>query len=450
MSTEPPGAPEDSQSRHDWLTSLDRAHVWHPFTQMQTWLEPLPGDEPVIIDQARGCWLFDTKGRKYLDAISSLWVNVHGHRKPEIDRAIKLQLEYVGHTTLLGLASPPSIELAAQLVQRAPRFEGQPVLNKVFYSDSGSTAVEVALKIAFQHWRLRGKPKKAKFVALGEAYHGDTIGAVSVGGMDIFHQIFHPLLFDVLRVPTPYVYRWPTGARHCLEASALAAEAIIAGRHEEIAAFILEPLVQGAAGIITHPPGYLRRIAKACRDYGVLLVCDEVATILCLAKGLSGGYLPLAATLVTDEIYESFLGPFESKRTFFHGHSYTGNPLGCAAALASLRIFDEENALEHGWQMAQRLEKGLKEIAKLEHVGDVRQRGLMIGIELVKDRRSKEEYPYEDRIGHRVCLAGRKREIMLRPLGSVIVILPPLSINAAEVDLLTEAVRDSIREVTEG
>jgi len=232
---------------------------------------------------------------------------------------------------------------------------------------------------------------------------------------------------------------------------------------------IVEPLVQGAAGIITHPPGYLRRIAKACRDYGVLLVCDEVATgfgrtgslfaceqervvpdILCLAKGLSGGYLPLAATLVTDEIYESFLGPFESKRTFFHGHSYTGNPLGCAAALASLRIFDEENALEHGWQMAQRLEKGLKEIAKLEHVGDVRQRGLMIGIELVKDRRSKEEYPYEDRIGHRVCLAGRKREIMLRPLGSVIVILPPLSINAAEVDLLTEAVRDSIREVTEG
>jgi adenosylmethionine-8-amino-7-oxononanoate aminotransferase len=175
-----------------------------------------------------------------------------------------------------------------------------------------------------------------------------------------------------------------------------------------------------------------------------------VPDILCLAKGLSGGYLPLAATLVTDEIYESFLGPFESKRTFFHGHSYTGNPLGCAAALASLRIFDEENALEHGWQMAQRLEKGLKEIAKLEHVGDVRQRGLMIGIELVKDKRSKEEYPYTDRTGHRVCLAGRKREIMLRPLGNVVVILPPLSINAAEVDLLTEAVRDSIREVTEG
>ena len=286
--------------------------------------------------------------------------------------------------------------------------------------------------------------------------------------MDLFHQIFQPLLFDVLRVPTPYVYRWPTGARHCLEAAALAAEAIIAGRHEEIAAFVIEPLVQGAAGIITHPPGYLRRIAKACREYGVLLICDEVATgfgrtgslfaseqervvpdILCLAKGLSGGYLPLAATLVSNEIYESFLGPFEAKRTFFHGHSYTGNPLACAAALASLRIFDEENALEHGWQMAQRIEKGLKEIAKLEHVGDVRQRGLMIGIELVKDKRSKEEYAYGDRVGHRVCLAGRKREIMLRPLGNVVVILPPLAINAAEADLLVEAVRDSIREVTE-
>src|SRR5256714_7258933 len=197
-----PKAVEDAEDRHQRLAALDKAHVWHPFTQMQTWLEPLPGDEPLIIDHARGSWLFDTRGRKYLDAVSSLWVNVHGHHRAEIDSAIKLQLEYVAHTTLLGLASPPSIELAAELVRRAPRFEGQPVLNKVFYSDSGSTAVEVALKIAFQHWRLRGKPKKAKFVALGEAYHGDTIGAVSLGGMDLFHQLFHPLLFDVLRVPT--------------------------------------------------------------------------------------------------------------------------------------------------------------------------------------------------------------------------------------------------------
>src|SRR3989442_10698206 len=223
--SEIPKSIEEAEARHQRLAALDRAHVWHPFTQMQTWLEPLPGDEPLIIDHARGSWLFDTRRRKYLDAVSSLWVNLHGHHRPQIDRAIKLQLEYVAHTTLLGLASPPSIELAAELVRRAPRFEGQPQLNKVFFSDSGSTAVEVALKIAFQHWRQRGKPRKARFVALGQAYHGDTLGSVSVGGMDLFHQTFQPLLFDVLRVPTPYVYRWPTGPRHCLESAALAAEA---------------------------------------------------------------------------------------------------------------------------------------------------------------------------------------------------------------------------------
>src|SRR4051812_13275840 len=466
-----PAVPEDADARHQRLAALDKAHVWHPFTQMQTWLEPLPGDEPLIIDHARGSWLFDTRGRKYLDAVSSLWVNVHGHHRPEIDSAIRLQLESVAHTTLLGLASPPSIELAGELVARAPRqglAPGENGLTKVFYSDSGSTAVEVALKMAFQHWKQRGKPQKRRFVALAEGYHGDTLGSVSVGGVDLFHEIFRPLLFECLRIPAPYAYRWPTGPKHCLEAAGLAAESMIHGRRDEIAAVLIEPLVQGAAGMIMHPTGYLKRIARACKENGVLLICDEVATgfgrtgtlfaceqeevvpdFLCLAKGLSGGYLPLAATLTTDAVYESFLGPFESKRTFFHGHSYTGNALGCAAALASLRIFDEEKALEHGWQMAQRLEKGLKEIAKLEHVGDVRQRGLMIGIELVKDKRAKEESPYEARIGPRVCIAGRKREIMLRPLGSVIVILPPLSINAAEVDLLTEAVRDSIREVTE-
>src|SRR5438309_11897097 len=467
--SEIPKTIENADARHQRLTALDRAHLWHPFTQMQTWLEPLPGDEPVIISHARGSWLFDTRGRKYLDAISSLWVNLHGHRKAEIDAAIKLQLEYVAHTTLLGLASPPSIELAAELVRRMPRFEGQPILDKVFYSDSGSTAVEVALKIAFQHWKLRGKPKKSKFIALGEAYHGDTIGAVSVGGMDLFHQIFQPLLFDVLRVPTPYVYRWPTGARHCLESAALAAEAVISGRRDEIAAVVLEPLMQGAAGMIAHPPGYLRRIAKACRENGVLLICDEVAVgfgrtgtlfaceqeevvpdILCLAKGLSGGYLPLAATVATDAIYESFLGPFDSKKTFFHGHSYTGNPLACAAALASLRLFDEEGTLGHVRQMAERLGGGLKPLAKLKQVGDVRQRGLMIGIELVKDRATKEPYGYGDRMGHRVSLAARKRELMLRALGDVVVVMPPLSIAPAEVDLLLEALHASLKEATEG
>jgi len=466
-----PTAPEDAEARHQRLAALDRAHVWHPFTQMQTWLEPLPGDEPVIIDHAQGSWLFDTRGRKYLDAVSSLWVNVHGHHRREIDSAIKLQLEYVAHTTLLGLASPPSIELAAELIRRAPRHGLPPNetgLTKVFYSDSGSTAVEIALKMAFQHWRQRGKPRKTRFVALAEAYHGDTLGSVSVGGMDLFHEIFRPLLFDCLRVPTPYVYRWPTGARHCLDAAAMAAESVIHGRRDEIAAVVIEPLVQGAAGMIMHPPGYLKRVARACKENGVLLICDEVATgfgrtgtlfaceqeevvpdFLCVAKGLSGGYLPLAATLTTDAVYESFLGPYESRRTFFHGHSYTGNPLACAAALASLRLFDEEQTLEHVRMMAERLAEGLQGVAELKHVGDVRQRGLMIGIELVKDKKTKEEFPYEARMGHRVTLAARRRELMLRPLGNVVVLMPPLAIVGAEVDFLVESVRESIREATE-
>ena len=458
----------DRDARHARLLQLDRAHVWHPFTQMQGWIDPAPGDEPLIIDHAMGSWLFDTQGRKYLDGVASLWVNVHGHRKMEIDSAIKLQLSNAAHTTLLGLGSPPSIELAAELIQRAPRFAGQPVLNRVFYSDSGSTAVEVALKIAFQHFRQRGKPKKKKFVALGEAYHGDTLGSVALGGVDMFHEIFRPLLFDgVLRIPTPYAYRWPTGPKHCLEAASLAAEALISGRHQEIAALVIEPLMQGAAGMISHPPGYLSRIAKTCREHGVLLICDEVATgfgrtgtlfaceqeqvvpdIMCLAKGITGGYLPLAATLTTEEIHQSFLGPFESKRTFFHGHTYTGNALACAAALANLKLFDEEQTLAHVQAMAARLAEGLASIARLPHVGEVRQRGLMIGIELVRDRATQEEYGYAERIGHRVCLAARKREVLLRPLGNVLVLMPPLAIQPQEVDLLLDAVRESIVEVT--
>src|SRR3954451_15685178 len=427
-----PTAPEAAEARHQRLTALDRAHVWHLFTQMQTWLEPLPGDEPVIIDHARGAWLFDTRGRKYLDAISSLWVNVHGHHRTEIDSAIRLQLESVAHTTLLGLASPPSIELAAELLRHAPKAglaPGDSGLTKVFYSDSGSTAVEVALKMAFQHWKQRGQPQKKKFVALAEGYHGDTIGSVSVGGVDLFHEIFLPLLFDCLRVPTPHAYRWPTGPKHCLESAALAAESVIHGRRDEIAALVIEPLVQGAAGIIVHPEGYLKRIARACKENGVLLICDEVATgfgrtgtlfaceqeevvpdFLCLAKGLTGGYLPLAATLTTERVYEGFLAPFEEFRTFFHGHTYTGNPLACAAALATLDVFEEERTLERlapKMTLFQQLLDDL--IAPLDHVAEVRRAGFMCGIELAADPRSGTAYDPAARIGHEVALAARAR-----------------------------------------
>jgi len=445
-------------SRHERLLALDRAHVWHPFTQMAVW----PSDDPLIIERAEGNELIDDLGRRYLDGVSSLWCNVHGHRKREIDDAVQAQLDRVAHSTLLGLASVPSIELAEALVRIAPQG-----LSRVFYSDSGSTAVEVALKMAYQYWQQRGRPEKTRFAALTEAYHGDTVGSVSVGGMDLFHGIFRGLLFEVERLPSPTPYHW-TGGGDALAGALRAAERLLEEKGSTLAAVVIEPLVQGAAGMWMHPPGYLRAMAELCRKHEVLLVCDEVATgfgrtgtmfaveqedvrpdFLCLAKGLSGGYVPLAATLTTDRIYEAFLGEFASARTFFHGHTFTGNPLACAAALASLRLFETERVLERVRRTAEVLRPKLAAIAELERVGDVRQRGLMVGIELVRDRRTKEPYAYAERIGHRVCLALRKRGILLRPLGPVVVMMPPLSLTEAEAVRLGDAVREAIVEVTQ-
>jgi adenosylmethionine-8-amino-7-oxononanoate aminotransferase len=443
--------------RRDELLELDKRHLWHPFTQMQAW----PEDEPLLIESAEGNYLIDADGKRYLDGISSLWVNLHGHRKREIDEAIRAQLTRVAHTTLLGLASVPSIELAAKLVQIAP-----PGLTRVFYSDSGSTAVEIAVKMAFQYWRQKGRSEKRKFVALEESYHGDTVGSVSVGGIQLFHQIFRDLLFEVERIPTPYAYRW-RGSGECATACLEAAEALFVQKADQLAALVIEPLVQGAAGMLTQPPGYLSKLAKLCRDHRVLLICDEVATgfgrtgtmfaveqedvrpdLICLAKGLSGGYLPLAATLSTEEIYAGFLGTVAEKRTFFHGHSYTGNPLACAAALASLQLFEQERTLERAKHAAAALASQLERVEELEHVGEIRRRGLMVGIELVRDRKSREEYDYRERIGHRVCLAARRRGVILRPLGNVVVLLPPLSITVAEAEWLGRVVGEAIAEVT--
>ena len=445
-------------SRHEQLLALDRAHVWHPFTQMAVW----PSDDPLIIERAEGNELIDDLGRRYLDGISSLWCNVHGHRRREIDDAIRAQLDRVAHSTLLGFASVPSIELAEALVRIAP--EG---LTRVFYSDSGSTAVEVALKMAYQYWQQRGRPERTRFAALSESYHGDTVGSVSVGGMDLFHGIFRGLLFDVERLPSPSPYHWTAGGDP-LAGALRAAERLLEEKGKTLAAVVLEPLVQGAAGMWMHPPGYLRAMAELCRKHDVLLICDEVATgfgrtgtmfaveqegvrpdFLCLAKGLSGGYLPIAATLTSDRIYEAFLGEFASARTFFHGHTFTGNPLACAAALASLKLFETDRVLERARRTAEVLRPKLAAIAELEHVGDVRQRGLMVGIELVRDRRTKAPYSYGERIGHRVCLALRKRGIVLRPLGPVVVMMPPLSLTGAEAVRLGDAVREAIAEVTE-
>jgi len=438
---------------------LDKQYLWHPFTQMQDW----DAGEPLVIESADGNYLIDTEGRRYLDGVSSLWVNVHGHRRKQIDEAIVAQLAKVAHSTLLGLASVPSIELGRKLVNITP--EG---LNRVFYSDSGSTAVEVALKIAFQYWKNRGFEKKRLFVTLSESYHGDTIGSVSLGGIDLFHTIFHPLLFQTLSVPTPFPYRYPDlTAEEVRDRSLHAFLSLAEDRGGEIAALVVEPMVQGAAGMIVHPRGFLKGLEEICRAHRILLICDEVATgfgrtgklfacehegvrpdMMCLAKGLSGGYLPLAATMVTDEIYRAFLGPYREYRTFFHGHSYTGNALACAAACACLDIFESERVV-HGSQakIAFLAERLAEEIAPLPCVGEIRQCGLMVGIELCEDRSTRAAFPPELRMGAQVCQDVRKRGVILRPLGDVVVLMPPLSITADEIETLVAATASSIVEI---
>lgn len=442
----------------DWA-ELDKKYVWHPFTQMQEWM----GSAPLVIERAEENYLIDTAGRRYLDGVSSLWVNIHGHRRREIDQAVIRQLGKIAHSTLLGLAGVPSIELARKLVTVTP--EG---LNKVFYSDSGSTAVEVALKIAFQYWRNRGLDKKRLFVTLSESYHGDTIGSVSLGGIDLFHSIFHPLLFQTLTVAAPFPYRYPElTPDECRDRSLSHFRALAEDRGREIAALVVEPLVQGAAGMIIHPRGFLQGLAAICREHEILLICDEVATgfgrtgkmfacnhedvtpdMMCLAKGLSGGYLPLAATVITDNIYEAFLAPYHEYKTFFHGHSYTGNALASAAACACLDIFESEKVLEACQPKTALLSKCLAEqIEPLVHVGEVRQCGFMVGIELVEDRTTRSPYPPELRMGTRVAQDVRKRGVILRPLGDVVVLMPPLSITEDQIRALVSATTASIKEI---
>jgi adenosylmethionine-8-amino-7-oxononanoate aminotransferase len=438
--------------------------VWYPFTQMQEFME----HSPLIIKGANGCWLEDENGRQYLDGISSLWANVHGHRHPVIDRAIQEQMGRAAHTTMLGLSHPGGIELARQLVKHAP--EG---LTRVFYSDSGATAVEIALKMAYQYWQLHGEKQRHKFLKLSEAYHGDTIGAVSLGGMDLFHERFDRLLFDTIKVPTPHLYRHPfltDDEKEAIELYFSITEELIVKHGEQACGFIIEPLIQGAAGMIVHPTGYLKHVRDLTRKHDILLIADEVAVgfgrtgrmfasewedvspdLLCLGKGISGGYMPLAATLATEEIFSAFLGDFKDLKTFFHGHTYTGNPLACAAALASLEVFKEEKTLGVSvfGPKAKRYNEGMKKLNQLEHVGSVRYKGLMGGVELVKDRKTKEPYPFDERIGNRTIMAARKEGVMLRPLGDVIVLMPPLSVSLDELDLLFTATEKAIRIVTE-
>jgi adenosylmethionine-8-amino-7-oxononanoate aminotransferase len=434
-------------SSADDLRTWDRSHLWHAFTQMAEY-------EPLLIERAEGCTLIDVDGNRYLDGVSSLWCNVHGHRHPRIDAAIREQLDWVAHVTSLGLSNPTTIRLAKKLVDLSP-----PGLNHVFFSDSGATAVEVALKMAFQYWRQCSKPEpqRTKYLAFDAAYHGDTLGSVSVGGVARFHALFEPLLFDVVRLPAPV--GWASSPSEHLKQLEAALE-----RHgHELAAVVIEPLVQCAAGMLMHPPGYLAGVRELTQKHNVLLIADEVAVglgrtgtmfaceqegvspdFLCLAKGLTGGYLPVAATLATTPIWEAFLGRYEDSRSFFHGHTYGGNPLGCAAALATLEIFEEERTLEDLKPKIARLAEHLQRIAQLPHVGDVRQRGLIAGIDLVRDKSSRELFPWTEKRGLAVCQHALTEGVWLRPLGSTLVIMPPLAITSGELDHICLAIEHGV------
>ena len=437
----------------------DKRVLWHPFTPVAEW-ERL---EPLVVVRGEGNYLVADDGRRYLDGVSSLWCNVHGHTHPRLNRALQRQAEAVAHSTFLGLSHPPGIELAERLVALAPKG-----LTRVFYSDSGSTAVEIALKQAFQYWSHVGQGQRQRFVRLEHAYHGDTLGAVGVGGIDLFHRVFGPLIVQSIPAPAPVLYpdRERRGPEAIREAALAALEGVLAKEGQTVAAVVMEPLVQGAAGMLVHPPGFLRGVAELCRRHGVLLICDEVATgfgrtgtmfaceqegvtpdFLCVAKGLTAGYLPLAATLAREEIYDAFRAERREMKTFFHGHTFTGNPLACAVALESLAILDEENVLGRVQERAVDLRRLLEtEIRPLPWVGDIRQVGLMIGIELVKDRAAAEPFPWDDFRGVQVCQAVRNHGVILRPLGDVIVWMPPLSLTREEAAILATATRRAIEE----
>ncbi|SMP10271.1 adenosylmethionine-8-amino-7-oxononanoate aminotransferase apoenzyme [Desulfurobacterium pacificum] len=441
------------------LKEWDKTYVWHPFTQMAEYVQM----EPIIIERGEGCWLVDTEGNKYLDAVGSIWCNVHGYNVKELNEALCQQAEKIAHSTLLGLSNVPATILAKKLVEITP--EG---LNHVFYTDDGSTAMESALKMAYQFWQLKGKKKKTKFVKLDEAYHGDTIGSVSIGGIDLFHSMFKELMFETYKIPSPYPYRFNGTKEECRDYVLQKLKELLEEKHEEIAAVVLEPLVQAAAGIIVHPEGFLKGVRELCNEYDVLLILDEVATgfgktgkmfacqwenvtpdIMAISKGLTAGYMPLAATMATDRVYEAFWGgDYGSGKTFFHGHTFTGNQLGCAVALANIKLFEEKGYPESLAPKIEYLYKRLnEELSELKHVGDIRGKGFMVGIELVKDKKTKEGFSWKDNVGRRVSRRIVEKGVFTRPLGPVLVIMPPLAISEDEIDFMVKTYKEAIVEV---
>ena len=451
-----------------WI-ERDRNVLWHPFTQHEEW----SSYEPLIIDRAEGFDLIDTDGRRYLDGVSSIWCNVHGHGHPDILAALHEQLDRMQHSTLLGLSHTPAIELAERLVALTPE-----PLTRVFFSDAGSTAVEVALRMAFQYWRQVGRPEKTRFATLTDAYHGDTIGSVSLGFSEPFHTGYEPITFRALKFAPPWLCAPIEGFGSVdperLEAassnSLAGLEALLAEHAHEMAAVFIEPLMQGAAGMWPQPASFLAGVRALCDAHDVLLVCDEVATgfgrtgtmfaveqagvvpdILCMAKGLTAGYLPVAATLATDSIFEAFRAPYDDYRALFHGHTYGGNPLGCAAAIANLDVFAREDTLAKGAAVAAALERTLAaSIDPLPHASPVRRLGTMVGFDLLRDAERGERFPSAERRAHRAVLAAREEGVIIRPLGDTMILMPPLSMPPELVERVVDATAHAVAQVTAG
>jgi adenosylmethionine---8-amino-7-oxononanoate aminotransferase len=431
-----------NESKTQRLRRLDKQHIWHPFTPMSLWLE----SDPLVITDAQGMYLIDSDGNRYLDGVSSLWCNVHGHRVPEIDAAIRGQLTHVAHTTMLGLASEPAIELADQLMKIVPAG-----LTKVFYSDAGATATEIAFKLAAQYWFNVGRPEKNEFIGFNEAYHGDTVGAMSIGRTELFHRPYFPLLFKVHFAPTPHRID-PADSLDRLET-------ILREHGSRIAAICIEPIVQGAAGMLIQPTGFLAHVRRLATAYDVLLICDEVATgfgrtgkmfacehegvepdLMCVAKGITGGYLPLAATFATQQTFDAFLGKPSEGKTFFHGHTYTGNPLACAAAIASLNLFQKHDLINNVSRKSRQLAGMLDPLKKIRYVREIRQKGFMVGIEL-------QGFDLSRRTGAEVCMKVRSHGVIIRTLGDVIVMMPPLAMDVEQLQQIVSAIQTELERL---
>jgi len=440
----------------DELIRLDRRHVWHPCTQEKDH-ELLP---PIPISKGEGVHLIDVDGRRYIDGVSSWWVNLFGHSHPRLNRALQEQAGRVAQHIFAGFTHEPAVELAQRLCQLAP---GD--LNKVFFADNGSAAVEIALKMSFQFWQQSGLPDKVRFVSISEGYHGETVGALSVGGCDLYRQIYKPILLDTFQAQGPDCFRCPYGKhRDSCDAECFEhLERLVTERQDEIAAVIVEPLIQGAAGMRIYPPAYLRKLRKLCDACSVHYIADEIAVgfgrtgrmfanehagvapdFMCLSKGITGGYLPLSTVLTRDEIYEVFYDDYASLKAFLHSHSYTGNALACALAVEVLDIFEEERILERLEPKMALLDASASTFENMPEVGEVRRCGMVAAVEMVQDKTRKTPFPWQQRRGYQVYQKALDMGALLRPLGNVVYFMPPLTI---EEDTLEELIDIAYRAI---